>query len=147
MVRNINTGRGHHFHQHCEALFHSPKMIQRQIHVGTPHTAEESSVLDAVREDPEMSTRSLATILGRTYPTVFSRLQSGCRKVLTRWIPNAFIYPAAYPGIHINFFFSSRTVRSKTWLLEIRGGSFKILTRTVPCGFRVEVARQIGDSS
>ncbi|EYC13608.1 hypothetical protein Y032_0043g812 [Ancylostoma ceylanicum] len=48
---------------------------------------EDSSILDAVKGDPEVSTRSHATRLRCTHPTVLTRTQAlGYRKVLTRWI-------------------------------------------------------------
>ncbi|VDO92109.1 unnamed protein product [Heligmosomoides polygyrus] len=45
--------------------------------------------LEAVKEDPEVSTRSPAMRLRCSHPTVLSRLQSlGYRKVLTRCVPH-----------------------------------------------------------
>ena len=56
---------------------------------GRPHTVDDIAILDAVKEDPELSTRSLATRLGCTQPTVVGRLHAlGYRKVLARWIPH-----------------------------------------------------------
>ncbi|KAK6764704.1 hypothetical protein RB195_024871 [Necator americanus] len=45
-------------------------------------------LLEAVKEDPEINIRSLATGLGCSHLTVVSRLQAlGYRKVLARWMP------------------------------------------------------------
>lgn len=114
--------------------------ISRQVSVGTSHTVEGSTVLDAVRKDPKVSTRNLAVTVRCTYPTVLSCLHSAAGnccfdRSLAPW-------PIAWssPGYRLVSFSSTLTEGSfcKVWLLEMRPGSSTILTGIGECGSLVE---------
>ncbi|VDP31561.1 unnamed protein product [Heligmosomoides polygyrus] len=54
----LRTGRGHHVHQHCQALVRS--LHQKRNFRRDAHTVKDYAVLDSVGENPEFSNCGLA---------------------------------------------------------------------------------------
>ncbi|EYC01128.1 hypothetical protein Y032_0110g180 [Ancylostoma ceylanicum] len=92
-VRNINSALGEDTTltstvKRCFAHFKEGDTdFKDKPRSGRPYTVEDSSTLDAVKGDLEVSTRSLAMRLRCTHSTGLSRFQAlGYIEVLTRWI-------------------------------------------------------------
>ncbi|KAK6744129.1 hypothetical protein RB195_011064 [Necator americanus] len=98
--RHCSNASGPHFQQQRAPLPLGPSSGgSLGSQAGTPtsnttpgrgaHIAEDSSILDPVKEDPEINIRSLATRIGCGHSAVLSRLQIlDYKKVLARWIPH-----------------------------------------------------------
>ena len=107
-VRNINNALGEDTTsistvKRCFARFEGGDTdFEEKPRSGRPLKVEDSLILGAVKEDPEVSTRSLATRLRCSHQTVLSRLQVlGYRKVLTRWIPHVLTDSTRFTRISI----------------------------------------------